>query len=263
MDRGVHDIRHGRAVCVSATLAAQKGNTEPMLSKKAARAFFLVGTALCSLVFVGLTVDTFRRIPAQTRADRLTPAAIRGKHLWDRNNCMGCHTLLGEGAYYAPELTRVYRRRGPDFIRAMLRDPEAMYPNQRRMQNYHFAPEQIEDLVAFLQWVDGMDLNGFPAAPALNAVAAPGSATVAPTVNRPQVFNQLCVACHALGGTGGAVGPALDRVGDRFDRAYLTRWLQNPQQVRPGTAMPRLPLTEAQVTELVAFLSQLRAEVRR
>ena len=76
MDRGVHDIRHGRAVCVSATLVAQKGNTEPMLSKKAARAFFLVGTALCSLVFVGLTVDTFRRIPAQDCFDdvlRRTP----------------------------------------------------------------------------------------------------------------------------------------------------------------------------------------------
>ncbi len=233
-----------------------------MLSKKAARLFFLTGTALCSLAFVGLTVDTFQRIPAQTRADRLTPAAVRGKHLWDGNNCMGCHTLMGEGAYYAPELTRVYRRRGPDFIRAMLRDPEAMYPGQRRMVNYHFTPAQIEDLVAFLQWVDGMDLNGFPAAPTLNAVAAPGGAPVATTTNRPQVFNQLCVACHRLGGQGGAVGPALDGVGARLDAAYLERWLHNPQGVKPGTAMPRLPLSEPQVRELVAFLSQLRPEVR-
>jgi nitric oxide reductase subunit C len=52
---------------------------------------------------------------------------------------MGCHTLLGEGAYYAPELTKVYERRGPAFIRAMLRDPEAMYPGQRKMQNYDFT----------------------------------------------------------------------------------------------------------------------------
>ena len=43
--------------------------------------------------------------------------------------------LLGEGAYYAPELTRVYARRGPDFIAAMLRDPEAMYPGQRRSED--------------------------------------------------------------------------------------------------------------------------------
>jgi nitric oxide reductase subunit C len=228
-----------------------------MLSKKAARAFFLVGTVVCSAAMVGLTIDSFRRIPAQTHADRITPAVARGKDLWDHNNCMGCHTLLGEGAYYAPELTRVYRRRGPEFIRAMLRDPAAMYPGQRQMQNYHFNPAQIDDLVAFLQWIDGMDLNGFPATPNLNIVAMPSGA-VAPTGDRPQVFNQLCVACHALGGRGGAVGPALDRVGARLTADYLTRWLTDPRSIKPATLMPRLPLTEPQIRELVAFLSQLR-----
>ena len=123
-----------------------------MLSKSAARAFFLGGTAVCSLVFVGLTVDTFGRIPEQTRAAAITPEVVRGKELWEAKNCMGCHTIFGEGAYYAPELTKVYERRGPDFIRAMLRDPEAMYPGQRRMQNYHFDERQIEDLLAFLKW---------------------------------------------------------------------------------------------------------------
>ena len=83
-----------------------------MLSKSAARMFFLVGTGLCSLSFVLLTVDTFRQIPGQTNEHLLTPAAIRGKHLFDSSNCMGCHTILGEGAYYAPELTRVHSRRG-------------------------------------------------------------------------------------------------------------------------------------------------------
>ncbi len=233
-----------------------------MLSKKAARTFFVVGTALCSFIFVGLTVDTLRQIPGQTHAERLTPVAIRGKHLWDSSNCMGCHTLLGEGAYYAPELTRVYRRRGPEFIRAMLRDPEAMYPKQRRMQNYRFSTSQIDELVAFLQWVDGMDLNGFPAAPTLNGVAAPGGAPMVTAVDRPQVFNQLCTACHSLGGQGGAVGPALDRVGERLDSEYLARWLRDPQSVKPGTLMPRLPLSEAQISELVAFLSLPRSEVR-
>jgi nitric oxide reductase subunit C len=232
-----------------------------MLSKKAARAFFLVGTAVCSLAMVALTIDSFRRIPAQTHAERITPAVARGKDLWDHSNCMGCHTLLGEGAYYAPELTRVYRRRGPEFIRAMLRDPAAMYPGQRRMQNYHFNPAQIDDLVAFLQWIDGMDLNGFPAAPTLNPVALPSGA-VAPTGDRPQVFNQLCVACHSLGGRGGAVGPALDRVGDRLNADYITRWLHDPRSIKPATLMPQLPLSEPQIRELVAFLSQLRSEVR-
>ncbi|WP_410954841.1 c-type cytochrome, partial [Pseudomonas aeruginosa] len=87
-----------------------------------------------------------------TKAAAITPEVERGKELWEASNCMGCHTLFGEGAYYAPELTKVYERRGPEFIRAMLRDPEAMYPGQRKMQNYNFDERQIDDLLAFLQW---------------------------------------------------------------------------------------------------------------
>lgn len=86
-----------------------------MLSKSAARAFFLSGTVLFSAVFIWLTVDTFQRIPAQTNAGDLTESVVRGKQIWEETNCMGCHSLLGEGAYCAPELTRVYQRRGPLF----------------------------------------------------------------------------------------------------------------------------------------------------
>ncbi len=234
-----------------------------MLSKSAARAFFLVGTAVCSLAFVGLTVDTFRRIPEQTRADAITPAVARGKDLWEAKNCMGCHTIFGEGAYYAPELTKVYERRGPDFIRAMLRDPEAMYPGQRRMQNYHFDEGEIEDLVAFLAWSGEVDLNGFPARPTLMPIAvpagaAPGAGAVAASADRPQIYNQLCIACHSLGGQGGAVGPALDGVGGRRDAEYLSAWLTDPQAVKEGARMPKLPLTPGQISELVAFLSHLK-----
>jgi nitric oxide reductase subunit C len=170
---------------------------------------------------------------------------------------MGCHTIFGEGAYYAPELTQVYTRRGPDFIRAMLRDPEAMYPGQRRMVQYDFTPEQIDDLVAFFQWIGTMNLNGFPPKPNLMPVAVvAGGAPLAEAANRPQIFNQLCLACHALGGQGGNVGPVLDGVGSRRDAAYIQSWLQDPMAVKPDAKMPKLPLTPGQIDELVAFLSQ-------
>ena len=232
-----------------------------MLSKSAARAFFLMGTAACSLVFIGLTVDTFRRIPAQTKADAITPEVKRGKGLWEASNCMGCHTLFGEGAYYAPELTKVFERRGPAFIRAMLRDPEAMYPGQRRMQNYHFGDQEIENLLAFLQWCGNVDLNGFPPKPTLMPIAVPelgGGAAVAAIADRPQIFNQLCIACHALGGQGGAVGPPLDGGGARRDPADLQQWLTDPHAVKADARMPKLPLSAGQIDELVAFLSHLK-----
>lgn len=223
-----------------------------MLSKSAAKAFFLGGTALTAAVFLGLTWDTFQQIPGRTNAAALSESAIRGKHLWEDNNCMGCHTLFGEGAYYAPELTKVYERRGPVFIRAQLKDPEKMYPGERKMTNYHFTDAQIEDLVAFLEWSGKVDLNGFPAKPTLGAPAQTAPAVAA---NRPAVFAQICTTCHSLQGAGGTVGPALDGVGSKYDEAYLARWLKDPLAVKADSKMPKLPLDEAQIGELVAFLS--------
>lgn len=224
-----------------------------MLSKSQARAFFLGGTVIFSLVFVVLTVDTFNRIPGQTNSKDLTPEVIRGKHLFERNNCMGCHTILGEGAYYAPELTRVWERRGETYIKAMLKDPQGMFPNDRKMTNYHFSDQEISDLAQFLKWIGQMDLNGFP--PRAQAVSATASAAV---IARPVTFNQLCTACHSLDGQGGQIGPALDGVGAKFDEAYFRKRLTDPQSIQVDSKMPKLPLSEDNLNELVQFLSQLK-----
>ena len=44
-----------------------------MLSKSAARAFFLIGTVGFSVIFLLLMLDTIRRVPEQTNAANLTP----------------------------------------------------------------------------------------------------------------------------------------------------------------------------------------------
>lgn len=235
-----------------------------MLSKSQAKAFFLVGTIGFSVIFVGLTIDTFNRIPDQTRQQNLSESAIKGKHLFDKKNCMGCHTIMGEGAYYAPELTKVYERRGEAFIRSMLKNPEQMYPGQRKMTNYKFTDEEIDHLVAFLKWVGGMDLNGFPPKPDLAPnTTAQGTQTqsaLEAAVTKPIIFDQMCVACHALGGKGGAVGPALDGVGSRRDADYLTKWLHDPTQLKSDSKMPKLPLSEKEIADLTAFLASLKGE---
>ncbi|PIR23132.1 MAG: nitric oxide reductase [Deltaproteobacteria bacterium CG11_big_fil_rev_8_21_14_0_20_45_16] len=237
-----------------------------MLSKSSAKLFFLVGTGLCVGTFLLLTIDTIRRVPEQTNQQNLSESAIRGKHLWETNNCMGCHTILGEGAYYAPELTKVYERRGPKFIAAMLKDPYAMYPGQRKMVRYDFSDSDIQDLTAFMKWIGEMDLNGFPPKPNIGQIATiegVGAGTgVAQTIDRPIAFNQMCIVCHKLRGQGGDVGPALDGVGSRLDRDYIVRWLHDPQAVKPGTLMPKLPLSEEEIVELSAFLSQLKEDAK-
>lgn len=233
-----------------------------MLSKSAARGFFLLGTLACAGAFVLLTLDTIKRVPSQTHEENLTEQVVRGKNLWDKNNCMGCHTILGEGAYYAPELTKVYQRRGEVFMRSMLEDPEKMYPGQRKMQKYNLTAAEISDLIAFFKWIGEIDTNGFPTKPDLVPVALASSdqqgGAIAAGASRPKAFNQLCIACHSLQGQGGAVGPALDGVGDRRDQDYLAKWLRDPSQLKADAKMPKLPLSEQDIIELTAFLSQLK-----
>ena len=130
-----------------------------MLSKKQARAFFLGGTLVTFLIFIGLTV--FSMTKDQSNHENITEAVVRGKEIWETNNCMGCHTILGEGAYYAPELTKVVERRGEGYIKAVLMTPVAWQPNGRKMVAYEMSEQEAEDMIAFFNWIGEIDLNGF------------------------------------------------------------------------------------------------------
>lgn len=239
-----------------------------MLSKVAARNFFVGGTGVFTLCFLGLTWDSMRQIPAMTHDENLTPAVIRGKEIWEDNNCMGCHTLFGEGAYYAPELTKVVDRRGKDFIRVFLKDPQAMFPGQRKMVKYDFTPEQIDDVIAFFEWCGNVDLNGFPADPPLakKQQAATAAATIAPTLLQkpiPEIMQQAgCTGCHSVAGEGGAAGaaigaPPLDGVRLKKTRDEATEWIRDPQKVKPDSLMPDLVpavVSEEQLKTIVDYL---------
>ena len=132
-----------------------------MLSKKQARAFFLGGTLVTFLAFIGLTIYSFSEPQDQTNHAAITEEVVRGKELWEANNCMGCHTILGEGGYYAPELTKVLDCRGPGYVKAVLMTPIPWEPNGRKMVAYGFSEEEAADLIAFFDWIDDIDLNGF------------------------------------------------------------------------------------------------------
>ena len=78
-----------------------------------------------------------------------------------------------------------------------------------------------------------------------------------------------CGACHVIPGVKGAVshaGPNLQNYGNRsYVAGYysntpdvLIRWLQNPQQLRPGSAMPNLGLNATEARDMAAYLYQLR-----
>ena len=132
-----------------------------MLSKKQARAFFLGGTLVTFLIFIGLTVFSLSKEVDQTNHGNITAEVVRGKEIWESNNCMGCHTILGEGAYYAPELTKVIDRRGDAYVKAVLMSKEPWQPRGRKMVAYAMTEAEAEAVVAYFKWIGKIDLNGF------------------------------------------------------------------------------------------------------
>mgnify|MGYP003575140125 CR=1 FL=1 len=73
-----------------------------------------------------------------------------GKQLYQQYNCSACHQIYGLGGYLGPELTTAYsdKARGEAYIRALLQ------AGGNRMPNFHFNPQQIDALIAYLKYVD-------------------------------------------------------------------------------------------------------------
>ena len=131
-------------------------------TKSMARNIFYGGSVFFFLLFIALTVDTTYALPKRDNSQNLTPSVERGKKVWEVNNCIGCHTLLGEGAYFAPELGNVYPRRGPEFIKAWIKAQPTGAPGRRQMPNFHLTDEELDDLVNFLKYTSEINTNKWP-----------------------------------------------------------------------------------------------------
>lgn len=169
------------------------------MNKKQARLFAIGSTVVATVAFIGLTIDSHRQFDTLTNADKITVEVTRGKDVWHKNNCINCHTVFGEGAYYAPDLTKITKHRGEAYLRAYMKDPAAFYDEKRHrrlMPKQDLSDQDITDLIAFLDWVSNVDNQGWPprpilvtgatfpgtdqAAAATNAAVAPGAPGAAP-----------------------------------------------------------------------------------
>ncbi len=95
-----------------------------------------------------------------------------GKLTFQAKNCMNCHTMLGNGAYYAPDLTKAWLDPGwaGEAVRENLMLQFLMHPDinargygtRRRMPDLGITEAEARGLVAFLKWTAAIDTNGFP-----------------------------------------------------------------------------------------------------
>ena len=131
-------------------------------TKAMARNIFYGGAVFFFLLFLALTFDTVQNLPKRDHRENITDSVIRGKHIWETRDCVGCHTILGEGAYFAPELGNVYKRRGGDFIKAWIKAQPTGAPGRRQMPQFNLNDQQLDDVVNFLKWTSEINTNNWP-----------------------------------------------------------------------------------------------------
>ena len=101
-----------------------------------------------------------------------------GKLGTQAKNCMNCHTLLGNGAYYAPDLTKAWldpawgkngamqgmtqKNTKEEAMVEFLMHPDQYPTHERMMPNLGITQEEAKGIVAFLKHMSSIDTNGFP-----------------------------------------------------------------------------------------------------
>jgi nitric oxide reductase subunit C len=137
-------------------------------TKEMARNIFYGGSAFFFLLFLALTFDTHTALPDRDRREVLEsdlgPTIGLGKKVWEDNNCIGCHTLLGEGAYFAPELGNAYiRLGGKDGIIGFIKSrPKDGIPNRRSMPQFNLSDEELNAVAEFLKYSSEINTAGWP-----------------------------------------------------------------------------------------------------
>ena len=230
------------------------------MTQTTARNMFVVGTIFFSVVFLYLTYDSIKQMPARTHEDKLTPEVVAGKHVWQKYNCNDCHTILGIGGYYAPDITKVAKYRDKAWLGRFLRDPQGVWAAERMMPNLHLSDAEVDNLVSFMTWVSDIDTNNWPPKPMMAAAAPEVAGEVRGGEGQRLFALKGCQSCHMVNGVGGKVGPDLSHVGSRLpDADWHIRHLKDPRSVRPESAMPAFAsLPEDELKELAEYLVSLK-----
>lgn len=142
-----------------------------VLTKTMARNIFYGGSLFFLVIFIVLTVNSHGYInDVSTDKAALTDSVALGKRIWEREACINCHTILGEGAYFAPELGNVMARWG------VADDPEAAFDvlkgwmdsmptgieGRRQMPQFNLTDEEIRAVSDFLLWTNKIRTQDWP-----------------------------------------------------------------------------------------------------
>jgi len=111
------------------------------------RRMALVVLGIMTLVFIVLSGLSFLKSRGQVTPDTVSFGSYKaadGKRVFQAYNCMGCHTMVGNGAYLGPDLTREYERAGPAWLAAFLASAGS-WPTEAAVRTQLLNHDQLAD----------------------------------------------------------------------------------------------------------------------
>ena len=226
-----------------------------------AKTVFWVGTLSSALIFLALTVDFHRREPEFAHTDKITDQVVQGKKVWHKYNCNDCHTILGFGGYYAPDMTKAYYRLGEGNIVHVVMNPEKVYKDSfRKMPQLGVTEAEAKDLVAFLKWTAEIENRKWPPQDEKYVRAARAKAAEAREVPRTDLVLGACGGCHSFANQGRDVAGDLADLArtNNYDRETMIRFMLDPAAVSPGSGMPPQQLSREKAELIADFVLGLR-----
>lgn len=119
--------------------------------------FMVTFSIVIILILTPLSVDPSRNPdPEKVTYNGIT--ALEGWKVALDYNCMGCHTIVGNGAYYAPELVKVAREaNNGDSIKGLL----SAFAGTKFMP-FELTERQKDALTAWMLYLKDLNTNNWP-----------------------------------------------------------------------------------------------------
>ncbi len=231
------------------------------MSRRSAFVIFFFGTLVSALIFLILTVDFHRKQEKFTHVSDLTEDVIAGKNVWKKYNCNDCHTILGFGGYYAPDMTKAYFRLGRSNIISIVTAPEKVYKDSfRKMPNLGVTHEEAERLVDFFKWVGNIENRHWPPQDEKYVTAYRARESGKKLPSKTDVVLGVCGGCHSFENQGRDVAGDFNDIAQDidYDRETLVRFILDPESVNPNVGMPAQDVSRETAGVIADFILSLK-----
>lgn len=186
--------------------------------------------------------------------------AWKGYQRFYTSACNTCHKVdrAGTAGLYGPDLSHIGSSLGLGQLLEAIREPRKA-PVNSKMPRFPLSKGQATQISYYLKSLTGTPYYATPMQLQTGMVKIADVDLVPDDMDLTEdiqlLYRSQCLACHKFSDIDGRIGPDLTYVGAQRNAEHLKGFMLNPTRFIPGAAMPRVPMTDSVLQNLVIFLS--------